>query len=48
MSEIIDLKTELVDHTTVHLAIGLHKTKHKSMYLYLPIMHALEKKNRKS
>ena len=43
MLDIVDLKTELVDHTTVNLAIGLHKTKHKSMYLYLPIMLALEK-----
>ena len=45
MSKIVDLKTELVDHTVVHLAIGLHKTKHKSLNLYLPIMRALEKKN---
>ena len=43
MSEIVDLKTELVDHTAVHLAIRLHKTKHKSLYSYLPIMRALEK-----
>ena len=43
MSEIVDLKTELVDHIVVHLAIGLHKTKHKSLYLYLPILCAFEK-----
>ena len=43
MSEIVDLKTESVFHIVVRLAIGLHKTKHKFLYPYLPIMRALEK-----
>ena len=43
MSEIVDLKTKLVDHIVVHLPIGLHNAKHKSLYLYLPIMRASDK-----
>ena len=31
MKEIVDLKTKLIDHTVVYLAIGLHKLTHKSI-----------------
>ena len=43
MLEIVDLKTELVEHTIVHLAIGLHKTKHKSLVPLFTNHASLEK-----